>query len=743
MDQANEAFEIEYQRGLILVPPILNSMTTTSVGKRFADQSPLDAYSRFLQPCWRFHRIALVFALGFGCTSAWCHSGAPGTSSVTKPVTSTDSEAAKPLDASSVEEIIILGRNSNLVGLAEAASEGSVAGADLLVRPMLRVAEVLEVVPGMVAVQHSGSGKANQYFLRGFNLDHGTDFSLYVDGVPGNLRSHGHGQGYLDVNGLMPETIERIDYRKGPYRGDVGDFSMAGSSFITTIDRLDSSFVSLESGQNGWGRIAAGDSRDLDAGELTIMGEYKSYDGPWQLPEDLRHFAMWAKYLQPTAFGSLAISLSGYEGHWRPTEQIPERVIGSSVCANAFCTLDLTPVGKTTRWIAALQLIGSSWTSSAYLQTYDWHMQSNPTYDFQINQFDRRWTTGGRYQRTLFESAAEFLNIGAEARYDDIGPVGLDQYQSGHFEDKISDNDIKESSVTLYAEAGWSPNEHLRLLAALRADYYSFDVGANTTASFAGKRSDSRVSPKLGAAYALMDKVELYANWGRGFHSNDARGVVNADHPVPGLATGKGYEVGTRLEISDLKMTAAYWWLGLDSELIFVGDSNSVEPKGSSAREGYELTLFWRPKKWLAIDAVLTGSKARYVDNPEGQYVENSVEQAGQAGISVVKRPWEVSVRARYLGPYALTADNVRRASAETTVSLRAAYSWPQLTVYAELYNALDANGKDVVYYYPAYVAGFDPPGLTSDDIDCEVVNCRMSRAQEPRTIRLGIKYQF
>src|SRR5688572_21888462 len=195
------------------------------------------------------------------------------------------------------DEIVVFGRGLELLGSAKAASEGTVGGADLLVRPMLKVAELLEAVPGMAAVQHSGSGKANQYFLRGFNLDHGTDFTTILDGVPLNFRSHGHGQGYLDVNGMIPETVERIDYRKGTYRADVGDFSMAGAAFITTIERFDAPFVALEGGENGWGRLAVGGTKDLDDGaSLTGIVEHKMYDGPWQQPEDLKHTALWGKY---------------------------------------------------------------------------------------------------------------------------------------------------------------------------------------------------------------------------------------------------------------------------------------------------------------------------------------------------------------------------------------------------------------------------------------------------------------
>src|SRR5690606_28859571 len=276
--------------------------------------------------------------------------------------------AAVHAQGDTTDEVVVFGRARDLVGTAEAASEGSVGGADLLVRPMLKVAELLEAVPGMVAVQHSGSGKANQYFLRGFNLDHGTDFTTVVDGMPWNLRSHGHGQGYLDVNGLLPEAVDRIDYRKGPYRADSGDFSVAGASMISTIDRLDAPFGSLESGEYGWARLAGGGSVDTAKGTLTGIAEWKSYDGPWELDEGLEHFAGWGKYLRSTSFGSLELTLWGYDGNWHPTEQLPERAIGTPYCADEFCALDPTAEGNTKRWIMTAQLDGANWRASTYLQ---------------------------------------------------------------------------------------------------------------------------------------------------------------------------------------------------------------------------------------------------------------------------------------------------------------------------------------------------------------------------------------
>jgi outer membrane receptor protein involved in Fe transport len=271
------------------------------------------------------------------------------------------------------------------------------------------------------------------------------------------------------------------------------------------------------------------------------------------------------------------------------------------------------------RWIGSAQLESDKWHASAYLQYYDWTMQSDPTYDFQLNQFDKRWTTGGRYDRTILETDKLELTVGAETRYDDIGNVGVDHFDHGAFVENISRNSIEELSIGAYTEASWSPTARLRVLGGLRGDVYDFDVQAKSASSFAGHVHDDRVSPKAGVAYTLTDHVELYGNWGKGFHSNDARGVVNRIAPVPGLSPGTGYEGGARFEIGALKLTAAYWWLGLDSELVFVGDSNAVEPKGSSKRDGYELTLFWKPLDWLGLDAVYTGSHARYPTIPKAR----------------------------------------------------------------------------------------------------------------------------
>ncbi|MES2825596.1 MAG: TonB-dependent receptor [Pseudomonadota bacterium] len=634
-----------------------------------------------------------------------------------------------------VEEVVVFGRGENLIGVVDAASEGSVGGHDLLVRPMLQVAELLEAVPGLIAAQHSGSGKANQFFLRGFQLDHGTDFTTYVDDVPWNLRTHGHGQGYLDVNGLIPETVERIDYRKGTYRADAGDFAMAGLAYMTTINSLSVPFVALETGSYGWGRLAGGSTTELGDGQLTLLGQYKTYDGPWALPENLQHQSVWGKYSEQTDYGSWNLSLAGYLATWHPTEQTPESVFGSAICKDEYCSLDPTAYGKTKRWILTSNWFSDEWRATLYAQFYDWHMLSNATYtlDGQIDQFDRRNTVGGRYERNLF--AAETFNflLGGEWRYDQIGKVGLNATRAGNYQSNISNNSVDEGSIAIYSEATWRPLQKLRFIAGLRGDFYDLDVSANSGAGDkenVGKNTDSIGSPKLGTAYLLNNHVEIYANWGQGFHSNDARGVANKAAPVPVLVRGTGYEGGARFEWGNFKITAAYWWLDLASELIFVGDSNSVEPRGGARRRGYELVGFWRPLPWLGIDAVYTGSRARN-SNPEeagGKYVEGGVENTGELGIAATRNGWEFSTRLRYLGAYPLLPDNSQRADGETILNLRLARELKTLTVYGELLNLLDHQGKDIVYFYEN---AFDPQGG------------RVSRAEEPRSIRVGLKYKF
>ena len=671
-----------------------------------------------------------ILLSGLAAVSAWVSTPAHA-----------QSEAGPPATTKSADDIVVFGRGESKIGVAQAASEGSITGADLLVRPLLRVAELLEAVPGMIAAQHSGSGKANQYFLRGFNLDHGTDFTTYIDGVQMNLRSHGHGQGYLDLNGLIPEIVGREDFRKGPYRADGGDFALAGAAYMTTIDAFARPWLSVEGGSYGYRRIAAGGTASgVGPGTLTLVGQLRAYDGPWQEPEHLRHASGFAKYGAPLGAGTIAATLHAYHATWRPTEQIPERIIGTTACPDVFCAPDPSARGRTTRLVGNVAVHQQGWDANVYGQFYDWSMFSNPTYadsdgtSAQIRQFDKRWIVGGRAEKRWQVASALALSIGSEGRYDHIGNVGVARTRTRTPLFSLGRYHVEEASAALYGGASWTPLAGLRIIGGLRGDAYHYAVRARDAAAATlgeGAGSDSIVSPKASVAYALTSHLELYANWGRGFHSNDVRGAVNVESPVPVLVRGTGKEVGARWQRGGLTLTGTYWWLDVGSELRFVGDSNAVEPTGASRRHGYELVAFWRPAPWLAIDGNYTASHSRY-DN--GDRIPNAFENAASAGVAVVLAPWEASLRVRHLGPYPLIEDNTARDKGSTVVNLRAARKIGRIEVYGEVLNLLDSRDKDIAYFYESYIPSVDRDGPVAG---------RLSRVVEPRTLRIGSRVSF
>jgi hypothetical protein len=646
-------------------------------------------------------------------------------------------------EASADDIIYVYGRGERRIGQAIAASEGGVAGADIEIRPLLRPAELLEATPGLIATQHSGGGKANQYFLRGFNLDHGTDYAVYIDDMPMNFRTHGHGQGYLDVNGLIPETVRRVDYRKGPYRADTGDFSFVGVSFVTTHDRLEP-FALAERGGYGYRRFVAGGSAPVGGGELLVAGQAKFYDGPWDLPEDFDAYSGFVKYSRPLGPGTLQASLNVYDATWAPTEQIPERAIGTLV-PDQYGTLDPTLRGSTERQILTFGYQSDTWRLTAYLQHYDWSLLNNFTFflDDPVNgdqrlQYEKRWVYGGRVERTFEPSDRLSLRVGSEARIDDIGPVGLDNTVGGVFLSTVGAFDVLESSLGVYAEAVVRPAERLMLIGGLRGDWYRFRTEALAGAtSWSGVAKDHGIAPKLGVSYELADGVAFYANWAEGFHSNDARGVTNPVDPAPGVVEGTMKELGARFERGGLILSGVYWWSTIESELIYVGDSGAVEPSDPGRRRGYELTGFWKPNRWLALDAVWTGSRSRYAGLPDGaNFVPGALKSAGELGVSALFPDWNAAARLRYLGPHPLIEDNSVSGESTLLVNLRAAWT-PRnlggLEFYGELLNVFDSKRHDIDYFYATRLPGEPPEGVEG----------RNSRVVEPRQVRLGVKKSF
>ena len=330
------------------------------------------------------------------------------------------------------------------------------------------------------------------------------------------------------------------------------------------------------------------------------------------------------------------------------------------------------------------------------------------------------------------------LRTGIEARFDHLGPIGLDQTIDGELEFNYNSFDVYEESAGLYAELVVEPVDRLFVTAGLRGDFYGFETEALDGVDVWGRTErDSIVTPKVGLNYEVTDGIALYANYGEGFHSNDARGVTNPASPAPGLVRGDMEELGFRLERGGLILSGVYWWSSIDSELIYVGDAGAVEPSDPSKRRGYELTAFWKPNNWLAVDAVWTGSRARLVGLPQGEnFVPGALDSSGELGVSAAFRQWNAAVRLRYMGPHPLIEDNSQRGQSTFLANARIAWTpddlWG-LEFHGEVLNILDSRDDDIDYFYATRFPGEPAEGIEG----------RNSRIVEPRQLRVGITKRF
>jgi len=663
-----------------------------------------------------------------------------------------------PVDATTssgpVSDIIVTGRAANLIGIAQSSSEGQIGKVDLADRPIQRIGELLEVIPGFIATQHSGGGKANQYFLRGFNLDHGTDFAQFIDGVPVNMRTHAHGQGFTDINFIIPEFVERIDYAKGPYRADVGDFLTAGSAKFTTIDTATPFITGTGSIDGDYLRLIGGGSRKLGAGDLFLAGEFRYDNGPYEIPGNLKAFNILTKWTGPVGGGTLRASFDAYHVDFRSAEQVPERAIDSGLI-DRLGYLDPYLGGKTTRIGATVNWAQDGETpitALAYAHYYKFKLVSNFTYFLddpvhgdEFEQRDSRFIVGGRLdKRFVFTLGVPVeLLVGADTRSDFIAPVGLYHTEFGQIRSTVRQDRVDEQSAGVFAEATIHPLPDVRVILGLRADGYAFDVRSSITAN-SGHSTAGIVSPKAAVAWTPISQVELYANYGEGFHSNDGRGTaitvspkdgVTSNDKVTALVKARGYEVGARARpITGLTLTATYWWLNLQSELQYQGDAGETAPVGPSKRRGYELGVFYKPADWLTVDGQYTRSYARSTDLPAGAgRIPNALESVISAGIVGKYRQASAAIRVRHFGPYPVIEDNTVRARPLTVVNARLGYDFGRIELAADLINALDSHDYEIEYYYASRLSGEPLDG----------VNDRHLKPIEPRQLRLSATVKF
>jgi len=651
-----------------------------------------------------------------------------------------------------VDEVIVYGRAQSLLGTAQSASEGLVGYADLELTPLLRVGELAEAVPGMVATQHSGTGKANQYFLRGFNLDHGTDFSATVDGVPVNLRTHGHGQGYLDLNFMIPELVESVTYRKGPYSPKNGDFSSAGSAQFSLYERLDENTLRATVGEYDHLRgLAAG---SLDVGGTTFTGavDLTRYSGPWEIDEDLRQFKV-----HGSAAGSLGgleagVTFMGYHSEWNSTDQVPRRAVESGeIDRLGFIDPDLG--GKTDRVSLTGRLESDSWTATAYVIDYDFTLFSNFTYLLddpvdgdQFEQRDERRVYGARIDGHRHWSEPGIpvrLSWGADIRYDDIDEVGLFPTVERRRTGVVREDSVDEFSAGAYADLSFSLSERLRATLGLRGDYFEWDVDARV-ADNSGTGSDSLLTPGAGIAWRLDDATEVYANWGRGFHSNDVRGATITIDPASGepadrvdaLVPSEGGELGLRFEPGErLSATLTAFWLDLDSELVFVGDGGSTEPNAASERRGIEIASFVQATDWLAANLEYTWVDAAFkADDGNGDRIPGAVESTLSFGLNAAfDNRFFASARLRYLGEAPLIEDGSVVSDDSLLVNASLGYRWDRAELRLDAFNLFESDDNDIAYYYASRLA--EEPAGGVDDVHFHPL--------EPRSVRLSLAYRW
>jgi len=653
----------------------------------------------------------------------------------------------------------------SLVGIAASSSQGAITAAQLETRPVMRAGEVLETVPGLIVSQHSGEGKANQYYLRGFNLDHGTDFSTNVAGIPVNTPTGAHAHGYADVSFLIPELVSGVQFKKGPYFADEGDFSAAGAASINYVNVLDRPLARLSAGGQGWGRFLGAASPKVGTGHLLAALEVGHTDGPWARPDGYQKTNAVLRYSRGTAQNGFSLTGMGYWAGWQSTDQVPQRAIDDGRIGR-FGLVDPSDQGQENRQMAVADWQRGSGPASlratAYLQRNSLNLFSNFTYFLdhpdegdQFEQAERRVTAGGRftYRRLghVFERHTE-SSAGVQVRRDWLDPVGLYHTANVVRLSTTREDRVGQTMSGLFAQTEIEWSRTVRTTLGLRGDVYQYDVRSDNVLN-SGRGTSGLLSPKFGVVFGPWSGTEWYVNAGTGYHSNDARGAAIAVDPASGepasrvtpLVRAKGAEVGMRtVRVKGLQSTVSLWYLGLDSELLFVGDAGTTEPGRPSRRVGVEWTNYARLTPWMTVDGDLSFSRARFYSGRSedrqprvqvGDAIPGALDRVIAAGLNVEpKRAVFGSLRLRHFGPRPLIEDASVTSRATTIWNGEVGYRVSsKARVVVEGYNLFDSKISDIDYFYASRLPG-EPDGGVEDVHTHPAI---------PRTARISLQVSF
>lgn len=666
-----------------------------------------------------------------------------------KPTTPERTSAVKPVTPVATFGTGAPNAGSGPSGPQTMASQTSFTGEELNARPVTRPGEILEAVPGLITTQHSGEGKANQYFLRGYNLDHGTDMAIWVDDVPVNMRTHAHGQGYADLNWLMPETVNSLDVRKGPYFADEGDFGSAGNLHIGLIDSVPKAIAQVTAGSFGYQRLFGMDSSKAGDGTVLVAGEIGRYNGPWDNPDDMRKYNGLVRYSQGTATDGFTITGMAYSNKWNSTDQVPQRAITLGEIGR-FGAEDPSDGGNTNRFALSGRIAGTddagSWKANAYVVKSQLDLFNNFTYFLtdpvlgdQFHQHDDRVMAGGNASRTLNGSFAGLpmqTTFGVQTRYDAIQLALTDTFQRS-FLSTVRNDRVGEGSVAAYVENTVRWTDWLRTTLGWRGDYYQARVDSIFDPNNSGAVSAGIGSPKFRMTLGPFNKTEFFVGAGEGMHSNDARGATITEDPTdpttklsasPLLVRTKGVETGVRTKIvPGLDSSLSLFLLDQDSEIVFQGDAGDTSASRASRRYGVEWTNRYRPTSWIDIDADLAWSHARFlgfdseqadlyaslagfpqaqIGNAPGNYIPNAPAVVASAGVTLGEKTGPFgTLRWRYLGPSPLTEDNAFHSPPVSIVNGRVGWRWDNgWRIQLDALNLFNARTNQITYAYGSLI---------------------------------------
>lgn len=552
---------------------------------------------------------------------------------------------------------------------------------DIKMRGINNSQEVLRMVPGLFIGQHAGGGKAEQIFLRGFDLDHGTDINIAVDGMPVNMVSHAHGQGYADLHFVIPELIDNVTFKKGTYYAEKGNFTTTGFVDFKTLNALQNNSIKVEAGMFNTYRTVAMlnllDKKAITKGQSWyVAGEYMYTKGYFDNPQNFNRVNLFTKYNgKLNQHTNLSISASAFSSKWKASGQIPDRAVESGL-VGFYGAIDPNEGGKTSRiningLLTTTLNNGSYFKNQLYYSHYKFELYSNftffkegPVNGDQIRQKENRNLFGynGSYHKTFFAGKTEINSeAGINVRMD-----RTDNTELSRTKDRTTTTaplmlgDISENNAAAYISETFKFSQKFSINTGLRYDYFHDKYIDKLNNNGSGTASASILSPKLSFYYHPNNKTQFYLSSGRGFHSNDTR-VVVPQNGLRILPAAYGTDLGTVLKpVKNLLVNAAIWYLWLDQEFVYVGDEGVVEPSGKSKRYGADLSLRWQPLKWLYADADVNYSHGRAVDEPKGaNYLPLAPHITSIGGITIkTKQGVNYSLRYRYMGDRPANEDN-------------------------------------------------------------------------------------